>query len=451
MRLRNPIPAVMLLMTAMLALAPAGALASKLHPSARECQVTLNVSPRIDSAGDPVRAFGRVTCPHQANPSGETVSLLEHTYGVHGRTTVGSTTTDARGYYQFSPVTVQTNSFFYAVSHHTQSERERVGVEAQVTLNGPAAGSQLLTGVRNKVTFTGTVNPIDSGARVALQGQDALTGNEWRDIGIGTVDSEGHFTIAHTFSVAGAANLRALVHSQNRNVPSFSNELTYEISQAQRPNLTITASVDPINTGEAVTISGVASTVKSQQVTLLARTVYQGGFTAVATVTSNPTNGEYSFPAQSLTNSTFYEVQVGGKKSAALFEGVKDLLTTKVLQNTVQAGQPITVSGMITPDHTGHIVYLELQNAAGTAFHVVQIATVGPGSSYTITHRTYVPGAKVFRVRVPGGPENEGIASAPFTIQVTPAPASALTPEAPGNSSLPSEGVERDGEGENEG
>jgi len=41
---------------------------------------------------------------------------------------------------------------------------------------------------------------------------------------------------------------------------------------------------------------------------------------------------------------------------------------------------------------------------------------------------------------IPGGPENEGAASPPFTIAVTPAPAAALGPEAPDNSTLPSEG-----------
>jgi hypothetical protein len=41
---------------------------------------------------------------------------------------------------------------------------------------------------------------------------------------------------------------------------------------------------------------------------------------------------------------------------------------------------------------------------------------------------------------IPGGPDNEGAASPPFTIVVTPAPASALLPEGPGNSTLPSEG-----------
>jgi hypothetical protein len=70
----------------------------------------------------------------------------------------------------------------------------------------------------------------------------------------------------------------------------------------------------------------------------------------------------------------------------------------------------------------------------------VQVARVSAGSAYSIVHRVYEPGTKVFRVKIPGGPENEGAASPPFTIVVTPAPAAALTPEAPSNSSLPGEG-----------
>ncbi len=91
-------------------------------------------------------------------------------------------------------------------------------------------------------------------------------------------------------------------------------------------------------------------------------------------------------------------------------------------------------------DHTGHVIFLERHNVSGTGFHVVQVGTLGAGSSFSITHAVYDPGTKVFRVTIPGGPENEGASSPPFMITVTPAPAAALTPESPGNSSLPSEG-----------
>jgi hypothetical protein len=123
-----------------------------------------------------------------------------------------------------------------------------------------------------------------------------------------------------------------------------------------------------------------------------------------------------------------------------LYVGVKDVLSAGVFPTTVQAGGQLTFFGAVAPDHTGHVIYLERQNASGGGFHVVQVATVGAGSSYFIVHTVYDAGTKVFRVMIPGGPDNEGAASPPFTIVVTPAPPAALVPEGPGNSTVPPEG-----------
>jgi hypothetical protein len=386
--------------------------------------------------------------------TGQTVQLFEHSSGTPGYTLVQSTTTDARGFYELTQSGVQTDSSFYVRAHRAQSGRRQVRVAAQVTLVGPPEGTQLLTGRPNKVTFTGTVSPADAGARVILQRQNAITGNEWRRIDRGTVEPNGTFSIVHTFIVPGDANLRVIVRSGGVNIPSPSNVLTYEISQAQNPQLTISASSDPISFGQSVTISGVAAGVSSGPVTLLARTVRQRGFAPVAQV-STDSSGAYTFPAQSPVNSTFYEVttanppcpqphgqlcRTSASRSAVLYEGVRDVLTAAVSQSTIQAGQTLTFTGTVAPDHTGHIIYLERQNVGNGNFHVVEVATVGAGSTYSIAHTVYAPGTKVFRVRIPGGPENEGAASAPFTIQVTPAPASSLPPEGPGNSGLPAEG-----------
>jgi hypothetical protein len=231
-----------------------------------------------------------------------------------------------------------------------------------------------------------------------------------------------------------------LVRSDRINSPSASTPLEYDISQAQNPSLTIVSSADPIIYGQSATISGLlAGATTPQTVTLLARTVHQHGFAPIAEV-STDTSGNYSFPAQAPVHSTLYRVQGAGQKSAVLYEGVKNVLTAEVSPSTVQAGEALTFKGTVAPDHTGHIIYLERQNAAGTAFHVVQVGHVLPGSVYSIVHQVYVPGTKVFRVEIPGGPDNGRAVSQLFTIQVTPAPASALTPEAPGNSSLPAEG-----------
>lgn len=473
MRLRNLIP-VAATATTLLALAPAGALAHR-HPSLNgTCRLTLEAAPHRIAAGDSVLAFGVLTCGNGASVAGQTVQLFEHPFGTPGFKLVQSTTTDPHGFYEMTQADVLTNSAFFVRAGGAQSGGRHVLVEAQVTLSGPPAGTMLFTGAHNEVTFTGTVNPADAGARVILQRQNALTGNEWHRIDTGMVGPEGGFTIVHRFLVPGDANIRALVRSQGRNVPGVSNELTYEISQAENPRLTINASADPIAFGQSVTISGVAAGHANQPVTLLARTVRQRGFAPVAQTTTNGA-GEYTFPPQSPVNSTLYKVsaRVGGKltpghahtggkgrgrgilvvgigrgrgasarglSSAVLYEGVKDVLTAAVSASTVQAGQTVTFTGTVAPDHTGHIIYLERQDASGKGYHVVQVTTVGAGSAYAIVHKVYVPGTKVYRVRIPGGPENEGAASPPFTIQVTPAPASSLTPEGPGNSSQPEEG-----------
>ena len=174
----------------------------------------------------------------------------------------------------------------------------------------------------------------------------------------------------------------------------------------------------------------------------------------MAQVNTN-SEGVYSFAPQAPVNSTFYRVQGSGQpcrqprggrckghklSSAVLYEGVKDVLTAQVSATTVQAGQAITFSGTVSPDHTGHAIYLERQDAHGPGFHVIQVGFVGAGSAYSIVHQLYDAGTKVLRVFIPGGPENQGAASQPFSIQVTPAPPSSLMPESPENSKLPPEG-----------
>lgn len=451
MYLRKSAPATIVATVLLALMVPAAASAHR-HPSpSGHCHISLNVAPREITAGDPVVAFGRLLCTRPIDAAGETVQLYEHSFGTPGYTLVQSASTGSLGFYELTQTGVDTNSSFYVRSHRTQSGRRRVRVAAQVTLSGPPEGTQLLTGSPNAVTFTGTVTPADAGARVILQRQNALTGNEWRRIGYGMVGAEGAFSIVHTFIVPGDANLRVLIRSRATNIPSPSNVLTYEISQAQNPHLTINASSDPIVYGQSVTISGVATGLASTPVTLFERTASQHGFAPVSEVKTNA-SGEYTFPAQAPVYNTFYEVRSGakasGEKSAVLYEGVNDVLTAEVSPSTIQAGQALTFKGTVAPAHAGHIVYLERQNASGDGFHVVQIATIGAGSTYTIVHTVYDVGTKVFRVRVPGDPENEGAVSTPFTIQVTPAPASALTPEAPGNSSLPAEGQTEGSEAE---
>jgi hypothetical protein len=334
---------------------------------------------------------------------------------------------------------VTTNRTWYVLSRGARSATRGVRVAAQVTLNGPPETAPLQTGPAHAVTFSGTVNPADVGARVVLQRQNATTGgDDWRKIDVGRVGAGGAFSIVHTFKVAGDANIRVLVRSQGRNLPSPSNLLAYVIDQAQNPNLTIAASQDPIQFGQSVVLSGTLAGGGLRPVTLYGTT--NGGGQAIVAVAVTDAAGNYAFGAQSPAHSTAYQVKGGGRASALLYEGVRDMLTSQASTTSVQAGQPVTFSGTVSPDHTGHVIYLERRNATDGDFHVVEVANVGSSSSYSITHRFFDAGSRVVRVYIPGGPENQGAAGVQFTITVSPAPASTLSPDTTANSSQPSSG-----------
>ncbi|MGH2855677.1 MAG: hypothetical protein ACRDLF_15990, partial [Solirubrobacteraceae bacterium] len=458
------------------------------HPSPRgRCRVGIQ-APRRITAGEPVTIFGRLVCRRRVSAADRVVKLFRHVAGTPGFALVQSTTTNEQGIYEFQPVAgpVEASSVWYVRSHGAQSVYRRTRVAPEVTLLGPPEGTQIFTGAAGKVTFTGTVTPADVGARVILQRQNALTGNEWRRIDSTVVEPGGGFTIVHTFIVPGDANLRVVVRSQGRDVPAIaslrepatSSLLSYEISQAENPALTIESSADPIPYGQSVTISGVLAGGANQPVTLLARTVHQHGFAPVAQATTDA-GGNYAFPAQTPVNSTFYEVQASGPvcppgascpaalvckagpphcggapptTSAVLYEGVRFLLTAQVSATSVLQGSTLTFSGSVAPApaRPGHVIYLERQNASGQGFHVVQLSALSQSATFSIAYQVYSTGTDAFRVYIPGGPDNEAAASQLFTIHVAPAPAAALAPENPNNSSAPAEGSTSPSEGEKE-
>ncbi|HUA75999.1 MAG TPA: hypothetical protein VL988_14695 [Solirubrobacteraceae bacterium] len=415
------------------------------------CRLDVNVAPRFIEAGESTVVFGLLACPAGVSVAEQPVTIYSRPAGGPPAGAVGSATTDATGHYQFPTAALTVNTQFYAVAGAVRSGHRAVKVSPKITLGGPADGSQLFTGggpfirahlrrqgLTNRVVFSGAVSPEDTGAVVALQRESSVGNEEWRRIGWSRVGQGGTYSITHTFAVPGEANIRVVVRSHGTNAVGASESLSYEISQMQNPALKIESSADPISYGQPTTISGTISAPGGTTLTLLSRNRLQRDFTPVATTTSNG-DGSYAFPVQTPLQSTFYKVTGGGKMSSRLFEGVRYGLTDSASAGSVQAGTPLTVSGTVTPGHEGHPVYLQVQNGTGIGFHTVEVTQVH-GSAYSLTHTLYAAGARKLRVKVPGDPENQGVASAPFAVEVTPAPAAALTPEAPGNSTQPSEG-----------
>jgi hypothetical protein len=455
MRLIKLVPALAAA-AALLALATTGASARPAahgHASARpsgKCHLSIE-APTVMTAGEPLTVFGTLTC---ASASSAGVPVTVYTRAAHpghkSALTVltGNATTTAGGAYSITPAPPTTNTVFYAIAAGVRSRSRVVKVSPQVSLEGPS-GSQLLTGggssrtrATNAVRFTGTVNPFEPGEVVALQRENSTGNEEWRRIDLGVVNAKGEYTITHVFGIAGDANLRVVAHPSRFNAPGASAPLSYVISQRQNPRLTINASSDPISYGQPVTITGIlAGGAAKQPLTLLART--RGGAFAPVAKGETESGGAYKF-TQTPLQSTAYRVQNTATSSAALFEGVKYVLGATPNASSVRAGQPLTVAGKVTPGHLGQVVYLERQNASKIGFHVVEegivTAVSGNEGSFTIVHAFFGPGAGVLRVAVPGNPENQGVASTPFNLEVTPAPPGSLGPfspaKLPGNGEL---------------
>jgi hypothetical protein len=414
------------------------ALAQPATPSSTElkkCSATIETSSSRITAGETVTIFGKLTCPAGISVSERQIMVSQGQQGTPAAdfTVLGVATTETDGFYKITSLAFDTNTTFRVLIGH-RGARSVVKVAPVVTLSGPSPAAALsaiaghtLGAHPAKAVFSGTVNPGDAGGRVALQVAYAASGEAWRTVSFATVGADGSYSVTHRFRTAGQASVRVLVHMRGRNVVAASEPLTYEVAQAQNPKLTIYSSAAPVTYGQPATISGVAAEAPTQTVTLLART-HAGNFAPVATATSDA-DGNYSFP-ETPTQSTYYRVGAGAVYSTVLYEGVKRALALDPPPSAAQAGQPIALTGTVTPADEGQTVYAERQNASGIGFHIVASATIG-ASAYAITHIFANAGSYTMRIRVPGDLALQTATSATFSFEVTPAAAASLTPEAP--------------------
>jgi hypothetical protein len=408
---------------AAIALAPAGS-ATAAETGAASCHLTMNAEPRLLATGENAEIFGVLRCSGSGVAvAGQTVTIYARTAGIRGLRVVATTTTHAGGEYATTATGVTADTVYYAAAAGIRSRSRTVRVAPLVTfraLNYPE-GATLRTGARNKVTFAGTVFPADGGADVVLEREAKISNEEWIAIQVGRVSFNGGFVLVHRFLAPGDANLRVIVRPHGAfDVRGTSNTLSFQVSQAQNPNLELNTAADPVPYGEPVTLSGTIKAPSGTTVTLYSRPrSLVAAFTKVAETTSS--GGRFRFELGPATASTSYYVTGAGLRSSNLFQGVKyRLQANPPAVTTVQAGNPLTFTGTVTPSPPGKDVYLERENAFGGGFHVVDAVPL-EGSTYTIKYWFFGASRQVYRVRVPGDPNNQATGSAPFTIDVTPA------------------------------
>jgi hypothetical protein len=403
------------------------------HAMRAGATLTIAATPDPILAGEAVLVYGQLNVPAA---SGKEIVLRSRASSLVPSVVVQTTTTDSAGFYEFALATgtVTIDQRWYVTSPggiHSRAVREHVASE--LTLAASSA-----TGETNQpFTFSGTVDPAGPhvGEQVHLQKLIGDKGDTWKTIGHAAIDSSGGFTISRGFVVPGEFELRASLNGDASNEAATSDALSVTVQQAQNSSFTVNTSAPVIDFGQTATISGVlyesgstGTPASGTSVTLWGKR--SGAVYAPLTVTTTAADGGYSFIETPTQNET-YQVRTtfgpGRRKSAGLFEGVRDVVTMSVTPASLNIGAAETFSGTVRPDKAGDSVYLERLGGDG-AFNVVATAYVRNTSSFEFVHRIGSAGTKTFRVRIAGDTANVGGVSSPVTVTATAPPVSSLPP-----------------------
>jgi hypothetical protein len=388
--------------------------------------LTINAIPDPIDAGQGVFIYGHLN----VGPVGDqTIVLYHHLAGSgFGYTKVGQTTTDPHGFYEFTraeDVVLTNRSWFVREAGIHQIHSRTVYERVSALVSAAASTNTALTG--QPVTFTGSVTPDHAGERVVLQ-EETADGN-WHDLKVGRLGGGSNYVITYAWRIAGDHTTRVLFPGDARNIKGASNPITVAVQQKQVPGFTITSSDQLISYGQSVTISGVLDAPGSTStpepntpVTLWARNAYQSQFTPIADTTTGA-DGSYSFAPQTPGYNTVYQVRTTlapRRHSAVLFEGVQDVLSLTPSSTTSDIGGHVTFTGTVLPDKAGHFIYLQILGADGN-WHNEEIRVVNNASTFQFGWTFGKAGTYQFRARIYDDRGNVGGASAPVSIQVSPA------------------------------
>lgn len=408
------------LMLAVAALCALAAVALPVAASARPGPaLTIRAIPNPINAGDPLVIVGHLG--GSANTR-RLVRLFHRLAGQRSFSQVQTTRTDAAGNYVFvrQPGVVETNRDWFARSEGVRSRVVREGVHALVTL----AASPTSVGTNRPVVFSGHVTPNHAGGLVRLQEQVGGNGDDWRNIrgAVGRLGRGSDFRIVHRFDVPGTRTIRAVIRRDRRNLQGASSSVDVTVQQTQNPQFTLAPSADPIRAGDSVSLKGtLAGPGNANQVVTLFAHERGRSYQAVAQ-TQTDASGNYAF-TQSPPHTTVYQARSGARRSAQVFEAVRDVVTAQASPANPTVGQAVSMTGTVSPNKAGHFIELQRQGPDGD-YHTIEVVRVKSDSSYEFLLRFGAPGTKRLRVHINGGPRNWGANSDPLTVMVSPGPSS---------------------------
>lgn len=183
--------------------------------------------------------------------------------------------------------------------------------------------------------------------------------------------------------------------------------------------LSIASSPDPSTAGRKVVISGgmTSNPVSGAQVALWRKLSGQSSFHQIAQTTTDSA-GQYTFtmkPGSVNADQQFY-VTAGGLTSPTVQQQVDALVGLVAASHTVGAGQPLALSGHVTPSHAGQVVLIEQRR--GGAWAVIGRPRLSHASKYAMSHRFAHAGAVKLRAVLQGDARNNRSNSPTVTVTV---------------------------------
>ncbi len=386
--------------------------------------LTIHLVPPSIVAGDEVDIIGQLKGVDSAN---QTIRLFHRINPAAQFSLIGTTTTDAEGRYEFTRADgiVDSNRSWFVrgpALSHSRVAHEHVAAAVSISPD-PASGGLVSGTTAHPIVFSGHVTPDHSGQLVRLQ-VSRDQGDDWRTINVGRLGPGSNYAISQAWRTAGPRDVRVVLPPDARNTRGISDTVSVQIQQTQKTGFSIQSSDQLIPYNSQATISGVVDQPGTTNpdagasVSLYAHMPHGGPYRVVNTTTTGP-DGGYSFTVQPPTNE-WYEAKLTftpGIHSAQLFQGVQDLVSMTG-PSTATVDQQVDFTGTVTPDKSGHVIYLQ-KLGPDNDWHTVEVGTVSSGSTFSFGWTFGAAGAKQFRARITGGPANVGGASAPITVNVT--------------------------------
>jgi phospholipase C len=187
-------------------------------------------------------------------------------------------------------------------------------------------------------------------------------------------------------------------------------------ASAGAASLAALASPNPATAGARVTITGTvpATRRKTTPILLWERLAGQRQFQPVLRA-SGTTFGQYQLARRPQINLQWY-VTAGALRSPTIRERVRATVSLSASPQGVAPGEPITLSGSVTPSHAGQRVTLEQRR--GTHWVLLGLVRLDRHSNYKLVRRFNATQRLSVRARLPGDARNVTSTSASLPIDV---------------------------------